>query len=120
MTFLPNASRGRGIDLPRTGRERPQLEHAMQRDHVDRRRFLERITGSAVFAALPALNWKRRRVRYERSGSPQTAASNATPRIRFAVIGINHSHINSQVDAVLRGGGALVSVYAKEADLLSG
>ena len=31
------------------------------------------------------------------------------PRIRFSVIGINHAHIYSQVDAVTRGGGQLVS-----------
>lgn len=41
-----------------------------------------------------------------------------SPRLRFAVIGINHSHINSQVSAVLRGGGELVWVYATEPDLL--
>src|SRR5262249_42970731 len=39
------------------------------------------------------------------------------PRIRFAAIGINHSHINSQVEAVIRGGGEFVSFYAKEPDL---
>src|SRR5689334_14076117 len=39
------------------------------------------------------------------------------PRIRFSVIGINHGHINSQVDAVKRGGGQFVSFYAKEPDL---
>lgn len=38
-------------------------------------------------------------------------------RIKFAVIGINHGHIYSQVEAVTRGGGQLVSFYAKEADL---
>jgi predicted dehydrogenase len=42
----------------------------------------------------------------------------ARPRIRFAVIGINHSHINSQVGAVLRGGGELVWLYAKEPELV--
>ena len=42
----------------------------------------------------------------------------ARPRIRFAVIGINHAHINSQVGAVLRGGGELVWLYAKEPDLV--
>ncbi|MEO6329235.1 MAG: twin-arginine translocation signal domain-containing protein, partial [Ginsengibacter sp.] len=41
------------------------------------------------------------------------------PRIRFAVIGINHNHIISQVDAVIRGGGQLVSLYAKEANLIT-
>ena len=45
-------------------------------------------------------------------------AQSATPRIRFAVIGINHNHINSQVGAVLRGGGELVWLYAKEPDLV--
>lgn len=38
-------------------------------------------------------------------------------KIRFSVIGINHAHINSQVDAVIRGGGEFVSFYAKEPDL---
>ena len=41
----------------------------------------------------------------------------APPRIRFSVIGINHGHINSQVQAVQRGGGELVSMFAKEPDL---
>jgi predicted dehydrogenase len=39
------------------------------------------------------------------------------PRIRFSVVGINHSHINGQIGAVERGGGRLVSFYAKEPDL---
>ena len=38
-------------------------------------------------------------------------------RIRFSVIGINHGHINSQVEAVIRGGGEFASFYAKEPDL---
>jgi predicted dehydrogenase len=40
------------------------------------------------------------------------------PRIRFGVIGINHAHIYSQVAATVGGGGELVAVFAKEADLL--
>ena len=40
-------------------------------------------------------------------------------RIKFAVIGMNHGHIYGQVEAVIRGGGQLVSYYAKEADLTS-
>jgi predicted dehydrogenase len=38
-------------------------------------------------------------------------------RIKFSVIGLNHGHIYGQVEAVTRGGGELVSFYAKEADL---
>ncbi|MCC7526284.1 MAG: Gfo/Idh/MocA family oxidoreductase, partial [Chitinophagaceae bacterium] len=39
------------------------------------------------------------------------------PAIKFSVIGINHGHIYGMVDAVTRGGGQLVSFYAKEPDL---
>src|SRR5690606_6210437 len=41
------------------------------------------------------------------------------PKIKFSVIDINHSHIYGMVDAVTRGGGQLVSFYAKEPDLAS-
>lgn len=40
-------------------------------------------------------------------------------RIKFAVIGMNHGHIYGQVEATIRGGGELVSYYAKEPDLLA-
>ncbi len=43
--------------------------------------------------------------------------SKAKASIRFSVIGLNHGHIYSQVEAVIRGGGELVGVYAKETDL---
>jgi predicted dehydrogenase len=43
-----------------------------------------------------------------------------TPRIRFSVIGLNHGHITGQTRAVIKGGGELVAVYAKEPDLLAG
>jgi predicted dehydrogenase len=42
---------------------------------------------------------------------------NPEPRIKFSVIGINHNHIYGMTDAIIRGGGELVSLYAKEADL---
>jgi predicted dehydrogenase len=47
-------------------------------------------------------------------------ASRSAPAnsIRFSVIGMNHGHIYGQVGALLRGGGKLVSYYAKEADLV--
>jgi predicted dehydrogenase len=85
----------------------------------DRRRFLKGLAGSAaLLSSLPAeafANATSERAQ-QASGGPNAAA----PRIKFAVIGINHSHINSQVEAVIRGGGELTSVYAKEADLLAG
>lgn len=41
------------------------------------------------------------------------------PRIKFSVISINHGHIYGMVESMTRGGGELVSVYAKEPELLS-
>ncbi|MFD2147150.1 Gfo/Idh/MocA family protein [Mucilaginibacter antarcticus] len=38
-------------------------------------------------------------------------------RIKFAVIGINHSHIYGMIGAVTKGGGEMVAYYIKEADL---
>ena len=88
---------------------------------VGRRTFITSVAGSAALAAVPgrAAGSPRRGV------APETATEgaiqvtqNAKPRIRFAVIGINHSHINSQVGAVLRGGGELVWLFAKEPELV--
>jgi len=47
----------------------------------------------------------------------ETEMTQATPRLRFSVIGINHDHIHSQIGATIRGGGEFVSFYAKEPDL---
>lgn len=48
-----------------------------------------------------------------------SAMMGRAPAIKFSVIGINHGHIYGMVDAVTRGGGQLVSFYAKEPDLAS-
>ena len=45
------------------------------------------------------------------------SASQAAPRLRFGVIGLNHGHIWSQVDTVVRNGGELVSFHAREPEL---
>ena len=87
---------------------------------ANRRKFIkETIATAAGLVVLPTLP-------IETIGAPAILrsgvfGSDAVPvgaaRIRFAVIGINHGHIYSQVDAVIRGGGELVSFFAKEADL---
>ena len=88
---------------------------------VGRREFIKGVAGSRP---------RSRRVRAAscdraREGSVRTdadtqgaQAARPGPRIRFGVIGLNHSHINSQVSAVQRGGGELVAMYAKEPDLV--
>ena len=46
-------------------------------------------------------------------------AIKAATRIRFGVININHNHIFGMTEAVKRGGGELVWIYAKEPDLVA-
>ena len=65
----------------------------MKTNTLDRREFLAGVAGSVLLAGRSA------------------------PRIRFGVIGLNHGHINGMTDAVIRGGGELVSVHAKEPEL---
>jgi len=72
---------------------------------ANRRTFLKQTTGLAALSALAP----------DLQARPNAAAA----RIKFAAIGLNHGHINGQVEAVIRGGGELVAVYAKEPALLA-
>jgi predicted dehydrogenase len=74
----------------------------------DRREFLKSSMTAAAAAALGGT-----RVRAARRQAPPAPP----PRIKFAAIGLNHGHIYGQVEAVKRGGGQLVSFYAKEPEL---
>ncbi len=92
----------------------------MSKESVDRRQFIKGMTASAaVISAVSETAFglgMERSARYEQS-EEKTEAVKTPPKIKFAVIGINHYHIYSQTEAVLRGGGELVSLYAKEPDL---
>ena len=79
--------------------------------HVDRRAFLAGVAGAGLAGSVTVL---RASAAADRA-APRVRA--AAPRITFSVIGLNHAHINGMTDAVARGGGELVAVYAKEPDL---
>jgi predicted dehydrogenase len=96
----------------------------MKDSQFNRRRFLKQsVAGAAGMVGLSAIP-------KEVFGTPFLAAVpgishqqkwevyHGKPRIRFSVIGINHGHIYSQVEAVKRGGGEFVSFYAKEPELV--
>ena len=91
----------------------------MKSSKFDRRKFIKSATAATsaagFFSILP------KALLGNNSNSEDTESnfvrSDAEPKIYFSVIGINHNHIYSQVDAVIRGGGQLVSFYAKEDDL---
>lgn len=86
----------------------------------NRRDFLKHSLATAAFA-LPAdifgnaftTGSRVQEVKVKSEKVSRPAAS-----IRFSVIGLNHGHIYGQTAAVIQGGGELVSVYAKEPDLL--
>ena len=78
----------------------------MNKENPNRREFLKTSAGLTIGTALQTINAR------------QTQAQ--TNRIKFAVIGLNHGHITGQTKAVQRGGGELVSFFAKEPDLIAG
>jgi predicted dehydrogenase len=82
----------------------------MTKSKGGRRRFLE----SSIAAGLA---WSAVQPKAAKAQNAPAIATGAKPRIRFAAVGLNHGHINGQVDAVRRGGGELVAFYAKEKDL---
>ncbi len=73
---------------------------------LNRRKFIK--NGSRAAAGITVLS---------SLSQPALFATPNAPKIRFSVININHSHIYGMVDAVTRGGGQLVSFYAKEPEL---
>ena len=97
----------------------------MKESNFNRRRFLKysatTATGLGLLSAFPKETFaSAERLADETSYSELTYKQFPDdPRIKFSVIGINHGHIYSQVDAVIRGGGQLVSLYAKEPDLVA-
>jgi predicted dehydrogenase len=90
----------------------------MKKNNADRRSFIKSATnaigGIAILSALPDQVLASAS---ESESSKEERFYQSATRIKFSVIGINHAHIHSQIETVTRGGGQLVSFYAKEADL---
>ena len=86
----------------------------------NRRKFITKTLTSAttIFSSLPLLSafaggTKRPTLVVDKP----RFTKKETGKIKFAVIGLNHGHINAQTEAVIRGGGELVSFYGKEKNL---
>lgn len=88
---------------------------------VDRRTFVRRVSGSVAALSLAG----EAAVGAQQMSGAATVEKQVTqkawqgpPRLKFGVIGLNHGHITGMTDAVMRGGGELAWVYAKEPALL--
>src|SRR5262245_39218565 len=86
----------------------------MAKTRKNRRQFM---TDSATAAAGLLLSSKLASGSVVHENIKETRTMQTSPRIRLSVIGINHDHINGQIAATKRGGGELVSFYAKEPEL---
>jgi len=88
----------------------------------NRRNFLKKTlptaAGMATAAMFPYEIFGKETAKPEAIILPKKEIIKPKEAIRFSVIGINHGHIYGMVNSLLGGGGTLVSVYAKEPDLL--
>jgi len=83
----------------------------------ERRKFL-RLAAAAGIAAMANPQSFAAGKRIIKESSKQRTQPAPLNSIKFSVVGLNHGHIYSQVGALIRGGGRLISFYAKEADLV--
>jgi predicted dehydrogenase len=92
----------------------------MKNQNNQRRTFLkESVASAAGLMTLPTLSVPSFGNVITEKVTPAIVPHYDTPRIKFAVIGMNHGHIYGQTEATIRGGGQLVSYYAKEPDLVA-
>ena len=85
----------------------------------NRRKFLLHSAQSAAgLMMVPLVGQAATDLSPKKIAEPKTVSPYVAPRIKFAVIGMNHGHIYGQVNAVERGGGELVAYYAKEKELM--
>ncbi|HEX3543791.1 MAG TPA: Gfo/Idh/MocA family oxidoreductase [Candidatus Acidoferrum sp.] len=92
----------------------------MKTTSVDRREFIttsvNAAAGMMMAAGLPSGTVPAAGAIQDIS-SRSASESPAKRSLKFSVIGVNHDHIFVQVEAARRGGGELVSFYAKEPEL---
>lgn len=89
---------------------------------MNRRAFFSTVgTSGAAIGLWPAGAFEPARAgRVERRERARRAPTqSARPVVKFGVVGLNHGHVYSQVETVLANGGELVSVYAREPELVA-
>ncbi len=85
---------------------------------VNRRSLLQLMGAASVLPAFPEM--AAGSIVHEVAAPDQDTSAKPSQSIRFSVIGLDHSHINSMTAAVIRGGGQLVSFYATLPNAISG
>ena len=88
----------------------------MNSNKADRRKFLQDVTKASGLMILSPLANK---FKYIENSKKENTVSLAPGKIKFAVINIDHPHIYGMADAIKRGGGELVALYANQPDLVA-
>ncbi len=92
----------------------------MSMDGVDRRFFLKTMGSASLSTAFPmaafGISPSRGSIVREIAQPEPNQGAKPAYSVRFSVAGMSHDHIYGMVDAMIRGGGLLVSVYAAEPD----
>ncbi len=88
----------------------------MKSNNSNRRKFLQEAGLFSAAAFMPSASHKIQDAT-ERF-APFVQEKSIAPRLRFGVIGINHGHIYTMANSIIRGGGEFVAYYAKEPDLI--
>jgi predicted dehydrogenase len=88
----------------------------MNSNKTGRRKFLQNATKASGLMLFAPMAGKFKSIQ---STEKKNDVAIAPGKLKFAVISINHPHIYGMTDAIKRGGGELVAVYAKEADLIA-
>ena len=85
----------------------------MDQSNSNRRKFLK---NTSLLSGAYLLSGLQHRIMAETitHNNPKPIIAN---RIKFAVINIDHPHIYGMTNAIKRGGGELVALYAKQPDL---
>ncbi|MGI4829735.1 MAG: Gfo/Idh/MocA family protein [Janthinobacterium lividum] len=99
--------------------DRRSMQEAASAQQVERRSFLRSAGAVGMAAALP-FGFASAGAEAQVVSQTELAQSNQPPiakpsrPVRFGVCGMSHDHIYGMTDAMIRGGGELVSVYAAE------
>jgi predicted dehydrogenase len=94
----------------------------MMKDDLSRRSILKTVGSAGVLAGLPEAAMAFQTAGQVTQEEAVSSGPEAAPKykIKFAVIGTDHIHVNHLVDALQRGGGELVAVRSTNADGLAG
>ncbi len=102
----------------------PTRQAGADASSVDRRAFLRGVSASMAACSMAPASLAAQTPTPTMAGAATVERQVAQPRwegpprLKFGVIGLNHGHITGMTDAVMRGGGEVAWVYAKEPALV--